>query len=445
MPAGTPMAVEIGEGMLERAVMSRPVSPDSDSRSSSRSPRSRSPRSRSSAERARSRPVGTSLSPHPSRSRSKNDLERRVSDTGYLADRDGGGSPGTEGGGGWDTPLDGGSRPENPRTASSDDWDNIRDGSIARRPAWRRPSTRWVIPFLISTTFSLGLTMSPRTELLLNVVCLVHPPSMPSNAVVAESAGLGDFTPAPQLALVPGAYAHLPVGGPLYDPNSLAYVTETELNSIQLEPSPGIITAPGKPAPITPREPLSPGAKWFLDAQRAIAARLGRGSPTNPIPDGGNSSTPQPYPEIDPSLCKKDPEVASNAAQLTKILTMTAGLLAALTTGFWAGISDRIGRRKVLAVVALGLMLNDACFLFFTSHPILLVKSQMYVLLAGPILDGLLGGLSTVTATLHAYISDVTPAGSRATAFAQVGGALMFGLMTGPFISSLVVGYTDSM
>lgn len=376
VPAGTPLAIEVDEGMLERGVMSRPGSPDSGSRS-------RSPR-------ARSRPVG-SLSPGKP--------DRRVSDTGYLADGDG------NAGSGWEGSDD--ERPGNPRTASSDDWDNVRDGSISRRPAWRRPSTRWVIPFLVGVTFSLGLTTAPRAELIVDMACLVHPPRTPSNAVA--------------------------------DLGSMAYMPGTA----QILMSPGL-SAPiaAKPAPITPREPLSPAARWFLDAQKDINNHLGGHGP-GPAPDGDNSS--HPYPEIDPKLCKEDPSVASAAAQLTKILTMTAGLLSALTTGFWAGVSDRIGRRKIMAVVALGLMLNDCCFLFFASHPWLLLKSRMYVLLVGPVLDGLLGGLSTVTATIHAYVSDVTAAGSRATVFSQVGGALMLGLLFGPVTSTAVVYLSDNM
>jgi MFS family permease len=98
-----------------------------------------------------------------------------------------------------------------------------------------------------------------------------------------------------------------------------------------------------------------------------------------------------------------------------------------------------------MAVVAFGLMLNDACFLYFSSHPWLLMRSKMYVLLVGPVLDGLLGGLSTVTATIHAYVSDVTPPGSRATVFSQVGGSLMLGLLFGPATSSAVVYLSDNM
>lgn len=405
VPAGTPLAIEFDEGMLEREVMSRPGTPDS---LSSRSPRSRSPR-------ARSRPVGSSLSPN----RAANGDERRVSDTGYLADGDG--TPGS----GFEN-WDGDERPENPRTASADDWDNVRDGSISRRPNWRKPSTKWVIPFLVGITFSMGLTTAPRAELIVDIACLVHPPRTPSNAVAGVD-------------LAPKAYTHMPGTAA----QVLTFVSPPD--GANAPPAP--IAAPGKPAPITPREPLSPAARWFLDAQKDINEHLsaGRGGDGSPGPDGDNSNSPHPYPEIDPKLCKEDPSVASAAAQLTKVLTMTAGLLSALTTGFWAGVSDRIGRRKIMAVVAFGLMLNDICFLYFASHPWLLMRSKMYVLLVGPVLDGLLGGLSTVTATIHAYVSDVTPPGSRATVFSQVGGSLMLGLLFGPATSSAVVYLSDNM
>jgi nitrate/nitrite transporter NarK len=39
-------------------------------------------------------------------------------------------------------------------------------------------------------------------------------------------------------------------------------------------------------------------------------------------------------------------------------MTTMMGLLSALTTGYWGQTSDRIGRRKVMAFVELGLLLK---------------------------------------------------------------------------------------
>jgi len=39
-------------------------------------------------------------------------------------------------------------------------------------------------------------------------------------------------------------------------------------------------------------------------------------------------------------------------------MTLTMGLLSALTTGYWGQTSDRVGRAKIMAVVETGLMLK---------------------------------------------------------------------------------------
>lgn len=73
------------------------------------------------------------------------------------------------------------------------------------------------------------------------------------------------------------------------------------------------------------------------------------------------------------------------------------------------------------------------------------MQGSIYLLLLGPMLDGLLGGFSTVTATMHAYISDVTPDGSRATVFARLSAALMGGFALGPVLGAWIVAATGNM
>lgn len=99
----------------------------------------------------------------------------------------------------------------------------------------------------------------------------------------------------------------------------------------------------------------------------------------------------------------------------------------------------------MLAVTEIGLLVNDACFLIIASYPRLVIQTELWILLAGPAIDGLLGGFSTITATMHAYISDVTPDGSRATAFSRLGAALMAGLAVGPVLGTLLISATGNL
>jgi MFS family permease len=66
-------------------------------------------------------------------------------------------------------------------------------------------------------------------------------------------------------------------------------------------------------------------------------------------------------------------------------------------------------------------------------------------LLIGPMIEGILGGLSTITATINAYLSDVTPDGSRAAVFARLAGTMMLGFASGPVLGSLLIRWSGNM
>lgn len=174
---------------------------------------------------------------------------------------------------------------DNDRSSS---WDNMRDGSISRRPAWQRPSPRWVVPFILGATVSMGMTLAPRAELYTDLACLVHPPRMPDSAVAIEVQAAANIS-TPAVPFIPGV-------GPL------------------------------------PVDPVSPGDKWFTDAQRDIYKYLHPELPdeTEPIPLPSDPSpgqknpktpkepgVPSPFPEIDPALCKSDAGVQRLAARVT--------------------------------------------------------------------------------------------------------------------------------
>lgn len=327
-------------------------------------------------------------------------------------------------------------------------WDNLRDGSISRRPPWRRPSPRWVLPFVLGATLSLGMTLAVRAELYLDLACLVHPPHMPSSSNGASVASVSNYDRGLLSASVLDFTPFWPLEG----------TAEAEANfssassSLTTTSMPPFIQVPETPA-------LSPSERWFLWAQKDIFAYLesrkhpdGNGDESSPIPlpsdpaPGSPAPAPStPFPEIDPAQCKRDAGVQQTAAKLSQILTVVGGLLSAITTGWWARYSDHRGRRRVLAITELGLLLNDACFLIIASYPRLVMQTELWILLAGPAIDGVLGGFSTITATMHAYISDVTPDGSRATAFSRLGAALMAGLAIGPVLGSALISATGNL
>ncbi|KAL1410824.1 hypothetical protein Q8F55_001767 [Vanrija albida] len=340
-------------------------------------------------------------------------------------------------------------------SATVESFDNMR--GLRNRAAWRRPTPQWVLPFVLAVTVSLGMTMAARAELYLDLACLAHPPRTSTGVVVVEALAKPWFGRDVAAARAAPADAAL---------NTTAFIS----------PFPGSALTPGAGEIGVV---LSPGDRWFLDAQKDIYKWLHHApSPTTPTPAPGDPlpipstpgdgetqppstpggsetqpppSTPTPSPstppfsEIDPALCKKDPGVQAAAARLLMTLTVMAGLLSAITTGFWASMSDRIGRRKILALCEFGLLLNDACFLVIATYPRIVAQFGFYVLLIGPCLDGLLGGFSTITAAINAYIADVTGTGSRAKEFGRVMAALMGGFAIGPALGSALIKATDSI
>ncbi|WVR09622.1 hypothetical protein IAU60_006694 [Kwoniella sp. DSM 27419] len=336
-----------------------------------------------------------------------------------------------------------------------------REGSIARRPRWRRPRPGWVYPFIVGIPLCLGMSAAPKSELYINLACLAHPPSASQDATRFVT-GFSTVTQGYTFGQVPNpsAWDHL----------------QSE-NGIGIAPPKDNTTVP------TPGRVLSPADKWFIRLQHEIyeyershshhasspssssTIRPPGPEPTSPLPrpedpqgdddrngdvedgsepEGDERRTGGPFREIDPQLCKKNAKVQASAAKLTMYMTTTMGVLAALTTGFWGQTSDRLGRTKVMAIVELGLLLNEICFITVATFPYL-VPGGYRALLLGPTLEGLAGGYSTITATVYAYVSDTTPDGSRVTIFARLSGIFMAGFAVGPVLGSMLITATGNI
>jgi hypothetical protein len=211
---------------------------------------------------------------------------------------------------------DGGSEEDEDEDA---EWETAREGSIARRAKWRRPRPAWIYPFVIGTTMTLGMTGAPKSELYINLSCLVHPPRQPSSVITSVASH-------PQFHRQP----HQPWIGSV----------DSSINAS--------VPLPEAPAP---HKPLSAADKWFLKLQRDIyeyrhshealplpTTTITESSipsataslPSEPLPhpttpaddeederhDRPEKDSKPPFRAIDPTLCKKDPEVQAIAAKL---------------------------------------------------------------------------------------------------------------------------------
>ncbi|EIW72146.1 hypothetical protein TREMEDRAFT_58302 [Tremella mesenterica DSM 1558] len=396
-----------------------------------------------------------------------------------------------------DEEEDGNARENEEREETEEDeWAAARDGSILRRKPWRRPKPTWILPFLVGAALSVGMGIAPRSEIFIDLACLAHPPQQAQQPVSNLFFSLDS-------PLAPSAHENLPSFHMTHDVIIPGYLRIFETTSdvsqkirsetsslerpVNAEDSDSTSFLRNGSIKTDESDNLSPADKWFLKIQHDMwEYHLHHPSPppeisvpkttktvkpirpTEPLPYPGPSPSGQPpeqssgekeregtgdtgrrnqgppYRAIDPKLCKADPKVQAAAAKLTMILTLSMGTLSALTCGFWGQTSDRIGRTKVMAISTCGLLFNELTFIIVASFPHL-APGGYRALLLGPIVDGLLGGFSTLQATLHAYTSDVTADGSRAAVFARLAGAMMTGFAIGPVLGTYIIELTGNL
>ncbi|KIR27801.1 hypothetical protein I307_04705 [Cryptococcus deuterogattii 99/473] len=364
-----------------------------------------------------------------------------------------------------------------PTEASLLNWEAAREGSISRRPKWRRPSPKWVYPVIMGMALSLGMGSPPRSELYVNLACMAHPPTARQKTVMSALTIIEEHDRTLRSKESEWVSTHDGDVG-MHNNRGVVFIP------VDPYPEQGIIDSNIVDTPhtnTTRRTDLSPADKWFIHLQHEIYEYRHKHSPhagwstepgkgpaeSGPDQSVGNGSdwntgdgkcedkgedhsngeerrTGGPFREIDPQLCKRDAKVQAAAAKLTMMLTLTMGFLSALTTGFWGSTSDKWGRTKIMTVVEVGLFLNELCFILVANFPHL-APGGYRSLLIGPTIEGLLGGFSTITATVNAYLSDITPDGSRVMAFSRAMGFMMAGFACGPVLGSILIQSTGDI
>lgn len=145
------------------------------------------------------------------------------------------------------------------------------------------------------------------------------------------------------------------------------------------------------------------------------------------------------------NACLKNPDVAAGSADLQMKITITMGILSAITTGWWGGLSDRRGRTKVLGAAVGGFLMADLSYLAIGLLPVSSLPFGSHFMIISSVVEGLLGGIATMIAGHQGFISDVTPAGTRAKSFAQLSGCFYLGLTVGPALGGWMAKATDSL
>ncbi|PFH53010.1 hypothetical protein AMATHDRAFT_118707, partial [Amanita thiersii Skay4041] len=160
--------------------------------------------------------------------------------------------------------------------------------------------------------------------------------------------------------------------------------------------------------------------------------------PLSRFPGDEEDDTNDPM-QVPSRRCISDPAVQAGAARLQTLMMTTMGLLSAVTTGWWGHFSERYGRTRVLAIATLGLFLTDLTFILVSAPSSPLSHHGHTLLLIAPVIEGLLGGYTTLQSSTSAYISDCTSPGSRAQIFSRVAGITYLGFAIGPSIGGWLI------
>ncbi|KAG7092716.1 hypothetical protein E1B28_009046 [Marasmius oreades] len=146
----------------------------------------------------------------------------------------------------------------------------------------------------------------------------------------------------------------------------------------------------------------------------------------------------------DSRACFSDPVVSAAVAKLAAIMTTSTGVLSCLTTAWWGSFSDRHGRIRTMGISVLGSLVTDAIFILVYYYSEILPGGYWFLVI-GPLCDGLLGGMTTGIATIHAYMADTSTAATRSRVFSRSTGLLFTGFALGPTLGGLIIRFSGEV
>lgn len=124
------------------------------------------------------------------------------------------------------------------------------------------------------------------------------------------------------------------------------------------------------------------------------------------------------------------------------LMVSTGSLAMMLAAPLWGRLSERFGRRAVIVVGFLGILLGYLLFAFAARSALageIAGNSALAALTAARVVMGLF--LIAVPAGAQALMADVTPPEKRAAGMALIGAATGIGMTAGPVLSGFLVRY----
>ncbi|KAL2267619.1 hypothetical protein VTJ83DRAFT_4896 [Remersonia thermophila] len=136
------------------------------------------------------------------------------------------------------------------------------------------------------------------------------------------------------------------------------------------------------------------------------------------------------------------PDVQRQVANFGLALSVTIGSLSSLSAPKLGSLSDRYGRKPMMAVCAIGGILSEIITILAAKFPDAI---SFRWLLLGAFFEGLSGSFTAGSVLSHAYTSDCTPPSKRGVAIGYLHSCLFTGLAVGPLIAGYLVEWTGSL
>ncbi|KAG6298104.1 hypothetical protein E4U45_005304 [Claviceps purpurea] len=144
---------------------------------------------------------------------------------------------------------------------------------------------------------------------------------------------------------------------------------------------------------------------------------------------------------VDNAQCR-NPEVQKHVATFMLLMNLCTGLLSAFAAPTLGHLSDRFGRRRLLALASCGGLLAELITILAARFP---QTVDYRWLLLGSMLDGVTGSFTAGNILTQSYTSDCTPPSKRAVAIGYIHACLFTGLTLGQFLGGEIVKLTGSL
>ncbi|KAH8660046.1 major facilitator superfamily domain-containing protein [Xylariales sp. PMI_506] len=129
------------------------------------------------------------------------------------------------------------------------------------------------------------------------------------------------------------------------------------------------------------------------------------------------------------------PVVTAGVAFMSTYRDLTAGIIGAIMSYYLGKLSDRVGRRKVLLLNGVGILLSELVLLLVVALPQSLDYRWLFLSF---VIDGLSGSFPLLMATVSSYVIDATDEKDRVVGMGWIQSGMFCGMALGPALGSVL-------